>query len=65
MIPRAEGKKAATRNGNYQENVTLPLSREHDNDTTADDKLMDVDTDLDNDADIADGVLSAIEKVRT
>jgi hypothetical protein len=60
----AEGKKAATRNGNYQENVTLPLSREHDNDATADDELMDVDPDLDDDAEF-DGVLSAIEKVCT
>ena len=40
----------------------MSLSREHDCDATADDKI-DVDVDLDDDADITDGVLSAIEKV--
>ncbi len=51
------------RNGNYQENVTVPLSREHDNDATADDKIEDINADLDDDPDVTDGVLSAIEKV--
>jgi hypothetical protein len=63
-IPRAEGKKAATRNGNYQENVTLPLSREHDKDAIADVEFMNVDLDLDDNA-AANGVLSAVEKVHT
>ena len=49
--------------GNYQENIAMPLSHEHDNDATADDKIDDVTADLDNDTDVADGVLSAIEKV--
>ena len=50
------------RSGNYQENITTSLSREHNCDATADDEI-DVDVDLDDDADITDGVLSTIEKV--
>ena len=41
----------------------MPLSHEHDNDATADDEIDDVGADLDDDADVADGVLSAVEKV--
>jgi len=60
-ISKAEGKKAAARSGNYQDNVTTPLAREYDNDPKADD---DTDEDLDTDADAADGVLPAIDKLR-
>ena len=43
----------------------MPLSHKHDNDATADNEIDNVTADLDNNTDVADGVLSAIEKVRT
>jgi len=49
------------RSGGYQDSVVAPLSREHDNDATDDNDVDDIMTDADND--VADGVLSAIEKV--
>jgi hypothetical protein len=62
-MPKAEGKKAATRSGNYQDNITMPLSREYDYDATADDQIDEITVDLDDDADVASGVLPAIERV--
>jgi hypothetical protein len=62
-MPKADGKKAATRSGNYQDNVTMPLSREHDYDATAGDEIDEVTADLDNEADPASRVLPAIERV--
>jgi hypothetical protein len=62
-MPKAEGKKAATRSGNYQDNITTPLSREYDYDATADDQIDEITVDLDDDADVASGVLPAIERV--
>jgi hypothetical protein len=59
----AEGRKAAMRSGNYQDTITTPLSREHDHDATDDNEIDGIAADLDADTDIADGVLSAIEKV--
>lgn len=38
----------------------MPLSREYDNDATADDEII---ADLDTDADAASGMLPAIERV--
>jgi hypothetical protein len=32
----AEGKKAAAHSGNYQDNITTPLSRNHDNNAISD-----------------------------
>jgi hypothetical protein len=63
-ISKAEGKKAAMRSGNYQDNVTTPLAREHDNDATGDDEEDESAADPDTDANVADGVLPAIERVR-
>jgi hypothetical protein len=62
-MPKAEGKKAATRSGNYQDNITMPLSREYDHNATANDEIDEITADLDDDADVASGVLPAIEWV--
>jgi hypothetical protein len=64
-LSKAEGKKAAARSGNYQDNVTAPLAREHDTDAMADDETDGAAAagDQDNDTDAVDGVLPAIEKV--
>jgi hypothetical protein len=63
-ITRAEGKKATARSGNYQDNVTRPLSRDHDNNITADIDPDVIDGDLDPDADDpAACVLPAVERV--
>jgi len=62
-MPKAEGRKAATRSGNYQDNITTPLSREYDYDATAGDEIDEISTNLDDDANVANGVLPAIEKV--
>jgi hypothetical protein len=53
------------RSGNYQDNVTQPLTRDHDNNATADVDLDMIEADLDPDADIdpAMHVLPAIERV--
>ncbi len=50
--------------GNYQDNITIPLSCEHDYNATAGDKNDEIAADLDADADVASGVLPAIERVR-
>ena len=54
-------------NGNYQDNVTQPLSCDHDANATADvDPDVDVinaDQDVDDDMDPAMHILSAVEKV--
>ena len=54
------------RSGNYQDNVTTPLSRIHDNDAVDDDEgvvdMPNADTDT-ADVNAADGVLPAIERV--
>jgi hypothetical protein len=46
-ITRAEGKKATARSGNYQDNVTRPLSCDHDDNITADIDPDVIDGDLD------------------
>ena len=53
------------RSGNYQDNVTAPLTREHDNDAIADSDPEEIVADLapDIDAVAADGVLPAVERV--
>jgi hypothetical protein len=53
------------RSGNYQDNVTRPLSRDHDDSAIADidPDAIDVDLDLDPDADPAMRVLPAVERV--
>ena len=63
-MPKVEGKKAATCSGNYQDNVTIPLSREHDYDATAGDETDEIAADLDANANAASGVLSTIKRVR-
>jgi hypothetical protein len=61
-MSKAEGKKAATRSGNYQDNVTTPLARHHDNDATADNDPEE-DLNLGTDTDPTDGMLPAVERV--
>jgi hypothetical protein len=53
------------RSANYQDNVTRPLSRDHDNNATADidHDVLDVDLDPDPDTDPAMRVLPAVERV--
>jgi hypothetical protein len=69
-ISKAEGKKAAARSGNYQDNVTTPLTHEYDDDATANDEI-DVEgetvqsMDQHEDVEAANGVLPAIERVCT
>ncbi|KAF8813536.1 hypothetical protein BYT27DRAFT_7270048 [Phlegmacium glaucopus] len=67
-ISKAEGKRAAARSRNYQDNVTTPLTHEHDDDATANDEIdedseavqpMDPDTNIE----AANGVLPAIERL--
>ena len=53
---KAEGKKAATGSGNYQDNVTMPLSREYNNDAAVDDDIDE------NEAELSD-VLPTIKRV--
>ena len=53
---KAEGKKAATHSGNYQDNVTMPLSCEYNNDAVVDDDIHE------NKAELGD-VLPTIERV--
>jgi len=55
-MPKAEGKKAALRSGNYQDNITTPLSRKYDYNTTADDEINKKTVELDD-------VLPAIERL--
>lgn len=63
-ISSADGKKAAARSGNYQDNITTPLGREHDDDKiSGGDNLEEEPMDLDTDSEAANGVLSAIVKV--
>ena len=70
-ISKGDGKKAAAHGGNYQDNITTPLAREHDDNATANDgpegdgTVMDlVDTGTELEAASGDhGVLSGIEKV--
>jgi hypothetical protein len=64
-ISKAEGRKAVARSGNYQDNITAPLAREHDDDRMSGDAIdleenMDLDTDVEA---AANGVLPAIERV--
>jgi hypothetical protein len=57
-----DGKKATARGSNYQDNVTTPLARKHDDNAIADDEI-------DEDGVVIDGtetaviMLSSIEKV--
>jgi hypothetical protein len=55
-----DSKKAAACSGNYQDNISIPLVYEHNDDTTANDELDGgcTATDLDVSAEITDGVLS-------
>ncbi|KAF8234673.1 hypothetical protein L208DRAFT_1070791, partial [Tricholoma matsutake] len=66
-ISNADGKKAAARGSNYQDNVTIPLACEYDDNATADDEPdgdgIEV-TELDVGAEVVDGVLSGIERLR-
>jgi len=62
-MPKAESKKAAACSGNYQDNITTPLSREYDYDATANDDIDEITADLDADANPTSGVLTAIERV--
>ena len=55
-MPKAKGKKAATHSGNYQDNVTMSLSREYNNDVVVDDDIDE------NEAELGD-VLPTIERV--
>ena len=55
-MPKAKGKKAATRSRNYQDNITMPLSHEYDNDAVVDDDIDE------NEAELGD-VLPTIERV--
>jgi hypothetical protein len=63
-MPKAEGKKAAMCSGNYQNNIIIPLSHEHDYDATAADEIDEIAADLNANANAASGVLPAIERVR-
>jgi hypothetical protein len=68
-ISKVEGKKAAIHSGNYQDNVTTPLSHEHDNDAAGDNEddksVVDMpDADADTvDINAANGILPAIGRV--
>jgi hypothetical protein len=66
-MSKADGKKAAARSGNYQDNVTIPLAREHDDNATADVEPDGDDVVMDVDAAVVQvgtqSVPSAIEKV--
>ena len=66
-ISRSEGKKAISRSSNYQDNITRPLSRDHDDNATADidPDVVDVDLDPNADTDLTVHVLSAVERVRS
>ena len=59
-MSNAEGRKAVTRSGNYQDNVIAPLTCEHDNDAIDDNDSEEI---VAPDADAADGVLPAVERV--
>ena len=52
----ALGKKAATHSGNYQDNITMPLLHEYDNDAMINDNIDENEAELDN-------VLPTIERV--
>ena len=39
-ISKVDGKKAAAHGSNYQDNVTIPLVHEHDDNATADDETL-------------------------
>jgi hypothetical protein len=62
-MSRSEGKKAAARSGNYQDNVTRPLSRDQDDNGVDPDAMDDLDADGDPDTDPAVHVLPAVERV--
>jgi len=55
-MPKAKGKKAALHSGNYQDNVTTPLSCEYNYDATTDDEIDKKTVELDN-------VLPTIERL--
>ena len=55
-MPKAKGKKAALHSGNYQDNVTTPLSYEYNYDATTDDEIDKKTVELDN-------VLPTIERL--
>ena len=62
----AEGKKVTARSANYQDNVTRPLSRDYDDNVTADVDPEEINADMDPDTDSTDPairVLSVVERV--
>ena len=62
-ISKANGQRAAACGNNYQDNVTIPLTCEHDNNTIAKDN-PDGDIEV-ADTEVADGVLSGhIDKLQ-
>lgn len=63
-ISRADGRKATARAGNYQDSVTRPLSRDHDDNATADVDPDVINAELDADTDPAMRVLPVVEKLR-
>ena len=65
MISRSKSKKATARRGNYQDNITWPLSRDHDDNATVDidPNVINADLDPDLDTDPAMRVLPAVERV--
>jgi len=56
-MPKAKGKKAALHSGNYQDNVTIPLSHKYDYDAMADNEIDKKTVELDN-------VLPTIERLQ-
>jgi len=58
----AEGKKATARSRNYQDNITQPLSHDHDDNIT-DPDAINADLDPDTNADPAIDVFPAVERV--
>ena len=65
-LSKAKGKKATAQSANYQDNITCPLSREYDDNVTANVDPEEVNTDMDLDPDSTDAdicMLSAVERV--
>jgi hypothetical protein len=55
VISKVDSKKAAAHSGNYQDNISILLTHEHNDDTIANDEL--------DGSEITDSVLSRIERV--
>ena len=65
MIFRSEVKKTTAQSGNYQDNITWPLSWDHDDNATVDvdPDAIDADLNLDTETDPAICMLPAAERV--